>query len=377
MKNILILTITIGILSCLLFSWYFLLPLYLKELGASDKMINVAYFIFNLIFYIGQVPGGILSDKFGRKPIIAITTIVYAFSGYGIHLSKNWIEAFIFYSIGCLSSSIQLPAIYAMTFESQKHKGLSFSLTSFSYNLGLALGPLIGAFLLKKTDIKGLLIIYSIAAFIIGITRIILLEETLSKRNLDPREKASLLRGKLFLFSGGIFFFLSITLTINGPYISLYLKESLNLLEKDINMIFTKIGITSALTCLAFSKIVGHIDPAKTWAIASLLHPFLLFLWALLRAPLFILILSTIFVEIAYIVYPILASKAFPEKLRGKGLGLFGFVTGGMGSLSPLLLNLFNEKPPLPLPFVLATIFGFLAFWFIIKAGGDFKNEHQ
>lgn len=376
MKNIFILTITIGFIVCFLFTWYFLLPIYLIDLGASDKTINIAYFIFNITFYIGQIPGGILSDRFGRKPVIVITTLLYALSGYGMHQSSSWLEALIFYTIGSLSSSIQLPAIYAMIFESQKQKGLSFSMTSFSYNLGLALGPLLGALLIEKTNLKGLLLIYSIIAFLISIIRLLFLEETLNAKNLKPKEKINFDKSFFILMIGGIFFFLSVTLTINGPYTSLYLKEGLNLSEKEVNLVFTKTGITTALTCLILGKIIDHVNTAKAWAIASLLHPLLLLFWVSLRNSTILLILSVIFAEIAYIAYPILVSKAFPENLRGRGLGLFGFVTGSVGSLSPLFLNVFNKDTSFLLPFILATIFGILSFWIIIRVGGDLKDEH-
>lgn len=377
MKNISVLTITIGLVVCFLFTWYFLLPIYLKELGASDKIINIAYFIFNVTFYIGQIPGGTLSDRFGRKPVIVITTLLYALSGYGMYLSSNWIDALIFYSIGSLSSSIQLPALYAMIFESQKQKGMSFSMVSFSYNLGLALGPLIGATLLWRTDVKGLILIYAIISLLIGILRLLLLKETLMTKNTRLVDKIDIDKKLLTLLVGGTFFFLSVTLTINGPYISLFLKESLNLSEKEINLVFTKTGITTAATCFILGKIIDYMNPAKAWALASLLHPILLLLWAFLKGSTILLILSTAFIEMAYIAYPILVSRAFPESTRGKGLGLFGSITGGLGSLSPILLNIFNKNSSFLLPFVLAAIFGILSFWIIIRIGGDPKNEYQ
>ncbi|KUK13981.1 MAG: hypothetical protein PWQ16_1032 [bacterium] len=379
MKNIITLTITINILVCSLFSWYFLLPVYLKTLGASEKVINIAYFLFNLTFYIGQIPGGVLSDKLGRKPVIVATTLLYALSGYGMYLSSNWLEASIFYSLACISSSVQLPAIYAMIFESQKRRGFSFGMTSFSYNLGIALGPLLGAFLIKKGNIRDLLLLYSVTALIVSILRLTFLEETLSRQQkLKEKDKIKIGRQELLILTGGIFFFLSVSLTINGPYISLFLKEGLSLSEQEINLTFTKIGIATALTCLVLGKIIDFVDSAKTWAITSFLHPLTLFLWSYyFKLSMGILIISCILAEAAYIAHPILVSRMFPKEQRGKGLGFFGFITGSIGSVSPLLVNLFDDKKSLYTPFVLATLFGFLSFWFIIKSGGGLKNEPQ
>lgn len=378
MKNILTLTITINVLVCSLFSWYFLLPIYLKELGATEKAINTVFFLFNFAFYLGQVPGGILSDRLGRKPVVVITTLLYAIAGYGMYLSKSWLEASIFYSLGAISSSIQLPAIYAMIFESQKRKGLSFGITSFSYNLGIALGPLIGAFLLERGNIRTLLLLYSIIALLVSALRLVLLEETLHPQAKETKGDIRIGKRELFIFAGGIFFFLSVTLTINGPYISLFLKQELNLPEREINLTFTKIGIATATTALLLGKLIDHIDSAKAWAMASLLHPITLLLWSrYLKTSLIPLIISEVLAEAAYIAYPILVSKIFPKEQRGRGLGVFGFTTGSIGSLSPLLLNLLSGQKDFTTPFLLASIFGFLSFWIIIRLGGDVKNDHQ
>jgi len=375
-KNVIVLTATIGPLVCSIFSWYFLFPIYLKEIGASDRTINVLYFIFNLTFYIAQVLGGILSDKFGRKPIVVGTTLLYALSGYGIIYSKDWLSASLFYAVAPFSSSIQAPAIYALTFESQNARGLAFGMTSFSYNLGLALGPLLGALLFEKIGISGLLKIYSITALVVGIIRWLFLEETLKAKEVDPKHiRINLDRKKTLTFIGGSFFFLSLSLTINGPYISLFQKEILNYSQKEINLVFTQMGIACAIASLIFGKMADHMDSAKAWAVTSLLHPLLLLGWVMIKGSLILLVGSAIFAEMAYIAYPIFVSSIFEESIRAKGLGMFGFVTGSIGSLSPLLLNIF-EGQNLNIPFILATIFGLMSFSVIIKLGGD-RNEHK
>lgn len=375
MKNILTLTITIGPLVCSIFSWYFLFPLYLKDMGASDRTINVLYFLFNLTFYIAQIPGGILSDKLGRKPIVAGTTLVYALAGYGMAHSESWISASLFYVAATLSSSVQMPALYALLFESQNKKGLAFGLTSFSYNLGLAFGPIVGALLLEKVGIRGLLLIYSLTATVVGLVRWLFLEETLNLKENDSTISLAMNKTRLMTIVGGTFFFLCLTLTINGPYISLFQKENLKLSEQEINTVFAQTGIASAIGSLIFSKIIDNLNPAKVWAISSLLHPLTLMGWAVFNGLIPLLMTSAILAEIAYIAYPIFVSSVFEERSRGKGLGLFGFITGSLGSFSPLILNLFNTPNP-NLPFLLATLFGFLSFSVIIILGGD-SNESK
>ncbi|MCD6363024.1 MAG: MFS transporter [Synergistetes bacterium] len=373
MRNIITLTITIILLVCTVFSWYFLLPLYLKSLGASDKAISVLYFLFNLAFYIGQIPGGFLTDRIGRKPIVVGTTLLYALAGYGMAFSSSWIGVSIFYIINALSSSIQMPAILALVFESQEKKGTSFGMTSFSFNLGIAIGPFIGAMLLERIGIKGLLTIYSIAALSMGVARWIFLEETLRATGHEHGSLKDLRmnRTRLLTIIGGTLFFMSLSLTLNGPYISLFQKEGLGLSEPEINIIFSKAGIISAIGVLIFGKIADRIDPAKSWAISSLLHPLLLLGWALLKGCLPLLFISILLAEICYVVYPIFVSTIFSESSRGRGLGIFGFITGSIGSLSPLLVNALSGITEFFTPFLLALGFGAGAFGIIIKVGGE------
>ncbi len=372
MRNIITLTITIIILVCTVFSWYFLLPLYLKDLGASEKIISILYFLFNLAFYIGQIPGGILTDKIGRKPIIVGTTLLYALAGYGMAFSSSWLSVSIFYMVSLLSSSIQMPAILALIFESQDRKGTSFGMTSFSFNLGIAIGPFIGAMLLGKVGIKGLFLIYSITALLMGIARWIFLKETLKRKpEYESIKDLKMDKTRLMTIIGGTLFFMCLSLTLNGPYISLFQKENLGLSKTEINIIFSKAGIISAIGVLIFGKIADRIDPAKSWAVSSLLHPAFLLGWVLLKGYLPLLFTSTLLAEIGYVVYPIFVSTTFTESSRGRGLGIFGFITGSVGSFSPLLVNLLNKITGPLTPFLLALGFGSGAFWIIIKAGGE------
>ena len=79
-RNVLVLSSTVFFILVALFSWYYLFPLYLKELGATESQIGLLYTLFTLSFTLLQLVGGVLSDRIGRKKCIVWPTYVYALS---------------------------------------------------------------------------------------------------------------------------------------------------------------------------------------------------------------------------------------------------------------------------------------------------------
>jgi len=121
--------------------------------GLSASIIGVILTAYAVISIIGNIIGGILNDKHGRKKIF----FTFMFSSgmmffiAGLIPISNYTIILVFLGLGMFLSSIAMPASGAMIADlttGEKRKA-AFSLQYLSINIGFAIGPLIGTMLLR------------------------------------------------------------------------------------------------------------------------------------------------------------------------------------------------------------------------------------
>lgn len=124
------------------------LSIYLNTLPhATPKLIGLAVGVYGLTQAICQIPFGILSDRFGRKPLIAIGLIVFI-AGSLIAAYAQSIETMIvgrsLQGIGAVGSTL-LALLADLTPENQRTKAMAIAGVSIggSFMLALLIGPLI------------------------------------------------------------------------------------------------------------------------------------------------------------------------------------------------------------------------------------------
>lgn len=121
------------------------MPLHGQALGISETMAGIIIATLYLGSTLLRVPGGKLSDKIGRKPVILLglalastTMLLISFTGSAAGL----ITLAIFYGMGM---GLAMPAAYALVADltPSEMMGLSMGITSSFLYCGLAIGPTI------------------------------------------------------------------------------------------------------------------------------------------------------------------------------------------------------------------------------------------
>jgi MFS family permease len=59
------------------------------QLGVPPVMIPVVYLVFNLVYSLSAVPAGMAADRFGRKRIILLGFVLFAFLYYGFAVART------------------------------------------------------------------------------------------------------------------------------------------------------------------------------------------------------------------------------------------------------------------------------------------------
>jgi len=156
-----------------------MIPIFLKnQMDLSLSSIGLFFTGSSVLSLLGQVPGGWLADRYGRKKVILafLLPIPIIFSAYAI--VSDWVSMLVLYSLfaGCLSmmGSASL-ALLSDSFPSEL-KGAAFSVRMTGFRMGSIVGPLLGGYLYSSYSPKSPFIAAALL-FLIAIPLVYLIKE--------------------------------------------------------------------------------------------------------------------------------------------------------------------------------------------------------
>lgn len=168
--------------------WSRFVPKYLEALGASAVFIGTYGSIRRVVSALYQYPGGIISDKLGRKRALVLFNLV-ASLGYIIYLiSRSWVLFLLGTFLVMVWSSMSQPAIFALIGDTleRSRRTMGFSVQSIWKRVPIVLAPPIGGWLISRLGLKaGMRVGFSISLILALVSILIqhrFYSETKSKR---------------------------------------------------------------------------------------------------------------------------------------------------------------------------------------------------
>ncbi len=369
-RNLYIVSITVLVSLLSLSSWLYLLPIFLKDLGATDKNVGLSYTLFTLGGTGLQFIGGFLADRWGRKAVIVFPTYATAILGILMGIAKIWWVVTLLYTLTAIFSSFQWPAFLAIVGESCKNKERAFSIFEFSIVSGFALGPLVGYFLLNFTGIRVLIIGSGIIYLLSAITRHLFLHETLQERksiNLGLRRVFT--ENVIKFLLGSVTLYILFSITINGPFITLHMK-TFGLSERKINLLISFSTLFSLLVSILSAKLLRSEVLKKFFIIGILIHGLSTLLWVYIFPKTFnvvLLMISFGAVQMVFIAYNSIISSLSPESIRARTIGTIGTINGLVSSGGPYLGMLIKMHFGIQWTFFTGFLFGIVSSFFFRK----------
>ncbi|MCD4783791.1 MAG: MFS transporter [Candidatus Eremiobacteraeota bacterium] len=393
-KNVWIMGLSLFLLITFVSSWLFLLPLFLRNLGALKEEIGTAYLFFVLAFSVFQIPGGYIADKIGRKKIIAYPTLILPPIYIAAGLVDNWVIVMAFLTLGNLIQGIQIPALYSLMAESvdEDDRGLGFSILEISLALGFTAGPLMGFFILRNpgmleeivgkylpggNPIQLMMIMTGIILIPCALLRLFGLKDSAKhedfKVNIGQVLKAFDSNLILLLISF-IFYGLMVDMTFYGPFIPLYAKDYIKISESSIQMMFALGGFFAVFFNIISGKLTKMMGSRKAMIVGVLGHSLLFIPW-LFAGNLFeaaaLYIPTYIFLQLSYISHDTIMSDLTDIRTRSTVIGVFFMVPGIIASFSPQIgAQMSNYFGPAT-PFVIAIIFAVLTVVYLLMIKSD------
>lgn len=125
-----------------------------RQTGVSTLFIPMVYLLFNLVYSVSSIPAGMAADRFGKRRIILLGFILFAFLYYGFAVASDtktiWLLFALYGLFMGLTDGIQRAFIAAIT--PPDFKATAFGLYNTAVGLAALPASLIGGWLWDKVS---------------------------------------------------------------------------------------------------------------------------------------------------------------------------------------------------------------------------------
>ncbi len=317
--------------------------------------------LFSVAGLIGQMIGGALTDKFGRRKLIIFGLVFSALSTLTLGFINDF-SALIPLAIGIgLLSDVAGPAHGAMIAdilpEHQRQEG--FGILRVIGNLAWIIGPTIGGFVAGKSFLA-LFITDAIISSVVAFLFYLLIPET--KPENHPGEKAEsmlvtfkgyfrVLRNSAFMafMAAGMLMGLVYQQMYNS--LSVYLRDNHGIDPKGYGFLLTASAIVVILFQFSMTRWIKKKPAFKMMALGTLFYMLGFSMFGFV-GQYWLFVLAIVVITIGeMIVVPTsqtLAVNFAPEDMRGRYMGVFGFTWAVPATIGPgaagVILDNFNPN---------------------------------
>ncbi|GAB1397663.1 MAG TPA: MFS transporter [Saprospiraceae bacterium] len=134
-----------------------ILPVYSKEIGASNIMVGIIAGSYSLMNFLFSPVWGNISDRIGRKPVILVSLFITACS-YLLFAYSKTISLLLISRIiaGIGSANYGAAQAYISDITKPEDRARAFGYVGAAFGLGFIIGPVIGVFILKMWNVAAI-----------------------------------------------------------------------------------------------------------------------------------------------------------------------------------------------------------------------------
>lgn len=247
-----------------------LFPLIKVRFGFSNMEIGYVASLFAIAGIFGSIFWGMLSDKIGRKYVLALPTlalaIIYYFTG---HVNNSTVFLVLRFFAGFFASNFSATFAAASDLSTPETKFKNMGIIGGSFGLGFVLGPAIGGILAGNSlDINSINFslpfeISAIVSVIVGVTTLFFFKESLNKNLITDNNapKESLLKAIYKTFSNKyLLFFLLLNVIFTSMmggaqvFLGIWLNQELHFAPRDIGLYWSSAGLLMSIIQFNISK---------------------------------------------------------------------------------------------------------------------------
>lgn len=363
-----------------------LLPFYAQQFNANETTIGLLAASFAIAQFILSPIWGRLSDRYGRKPIIAIALLGLSFSFllFGLSNSLPWL--FVSRILQGIFSGAAMPVAQAyvadVTTKENRIKGMGNLGASLA--AGFIFGPGMGG-VLSGVHLSFPFFVASVLALLNLISVLIFLPESLSQKAEKFLIKEGFFNIKhmyqgLYGELGSFFilaFFWSFALTNNEVAVPLFGMEKLNLSVSTIGYFFSAQGLLAMfMQSILIYRITHIFGERRTVVLGLSIMALGLFLVPFAKIPVFLLSFMVLMTLGSSMTRPTLATLVSKETHEGQGttMGIFTSFESLGRVFGPLLGGWLFSTFDFHSPFTVSAILILITLLFVVQIKGFFRG---
>jgi MFS family permease len=332
-----------------------------KYLSASMTELGFVFSISNAIAAIMQILSGFLSDKYGRKGLHSLGTLVAAFPPLMYALANNWVDLVPWVMLSGFATGLYLPIRWAIVADASSTETMAsaYSWTNISWLIGSTVAPFLGGVAADYFDIR--FPFFACSALIFAFFPLtLIMQETRRKPQAtalkEKDEKVDVLSG--YMFTVFIFSLINIVqgvgIGVTSPVIPVFVESNFPVDYTFIGVLYAiGFGVASIIVQVPAGKLSDLFDRRKvmfvTFAASS---PFFL-LFAYSRDTMELIIfmfLSNAILNSSWPAFQTLMMEATPPSKWGlvNGISATTFWIGLMvgNALSGILWDVWGQLSP-------------------------------
>ncbi len=228
------------------------LPFYAEEIGATPTELGLLMAVYSLMQLLFAPMWGRISDRIGRKPVIALGIAGLALSFFLMALATQLWMLFAARIIGGFLSSANMPTImaYVADITSEEDRGKGMGIIGAAIGLGFVFGPAIGG-VFSRTSLEMPFYIAGISSLITFLLVLFVLKESLTEEARGQHAgKRPPMREALNGPSSMLFFlqlFVSLSLSGLEATFAYFAADTAGLGTVELGYIFMIMGLAGAI----------------------------------------------------------------------------------------------------------------------------------
>lgn len=241
-----------------------ILPLLVTQVGGGAILVGAIIASFSLFqFFFGPILGR-LSDKFGRRPVLIISSILNSISYFLVFFFPQiWILFIARMLAGIGSSNISVAQAYIADSSKAHERTKALGMMGAIFGLGFIVGPLLGGVVSQQFSISAAFIIPAVLSLINAVLIYFILPE--SNKALQKHVKIELINIKIakevmkpknIAFLILLFLFVNFALSLIIGVFSLLGHEKFGWNEAQNGLYFGLIGLSSFVTQMFLIRIL-------------------------------------------------------------------------------------------------------------------------
>ncbi len=256
-----------------------ILPLYAKTFDVSFTLVSLAISMYAFGRFLADLPVGVVADRFGRKPLMVVGTLLLTVTAFMNALARNFWEFLFYRLVQGLGSSMWMTSRTTLLADILKpeERGRIMSYFQAFMLLGSSAGPTIGGLVATWWGIRAPFYFYALTGLISLILTLIWIKEPEGVRDKhiqSPSFSAQAIRRLLSNRSYSMaclatFMVFFMRTGIRGTMIPLYADGVLGLDESSIGTVISYATIVNLLMTIPVGYAIDYFG-RKPPIIASL-----------------------------------------------------------------------------------------------------------